>query len=230
MLLEVLRKQVLAANLEIVQRGLVIYTFGNASGYDAKEKLVAIKPSGVPFEELRPEHMIVTRLDGSIVEGTLKPSSDVDTHLEIYRNFPGVGGVVHTHSTYATAWAQARKEIPCFGTTHADYFHGPIPVTAPLTPEQIAGEYELETGKAIIRRFQGIDPLSRPGVLVAGHGPFAWGPNVTKAAMTAAILEEIARVASITLSLSPSSPPLEKHLHDRHFLRKHGPGATYGQG
>lgn len=230
-MLEELRQQVLDANLEIVRRGLVIYTFGNASGFDAAEKLVVIKPSGVPFDDLRAEHMVVADLDGRVVEGSLKPSSDIDTHLEIYRQFRGIGGVVHTHSTHATAWAQARKEIPCLGTTHADYFHGSVPVTAPLTAEQIAGEYyELETGKAIVRRFEGINPLARPGVLVAGHGPFAWGKDPAHAAMMAAILEEIARTAAITLSLNPSAPPLEKALHDRHFLRKHGPGATYGQG
>jgi L-ribulose-5-phosphate 4-epimerase len=230
MLIESLREEVLEANLEIVRRGLVLYTFGNASGYDAGEGLVAIKPSGVPFEKLRPEDMVVTGLDGRIVEGNLKPSSDLDTHLEIYRNFRGVQGVVHTHSGYATAFAQAQAEIPCFGTTHADYFYGSVPLTAPLTDEEIAGEYELNTGKAIVKRFAGIDALTRPGVLVASHGPFAWGGSPAKAAMNAALLEEIARIAAITLGINPGVKAIGKALHDQHFLRKHGPEARYGQG
>ena len=230
MLIESLREEVLEANLEIVRRGLVLYTFGNASGYHADEGLVAIKPSGVPFEKLRPEDMVVTDLDGKIMEGNLKPSSDLDTHLEIYRNFPGVLGVVHTHSGYATAFAQAQAEIPCFGTTHADYYYGSVPLTAPLTDEEIAGGYELNTGKAIVRRFAGIDPLTRPGVLVASHGPFAWGGSPMKATMNATLLEEIARIAAITLGINPNVKAIGKALHDQHFLRKHGPGARYGQG
>lgn len=230
MLIESLRQQVLEANLEIVRRGLVLYTFGNASGYSPEEGLVAIKPSGVPFEKLRAEDMVVTDLEGKIVDGPLRPSSDLDTHLEIYRNFQNVLGVVHTHSGYATAFAQAQMEIPCFGTTHADYFYGSVPVTAPLTDEEIHGDYELNTGKAIVRRFEGIDPLTRPGVLVASHGPFAWGASPAKAAMNAVLLEEIARIATITLGLNPGVQPIGKALHGQHFLRKHGPGARYGQG
>jgi len=229
MLIPELRAEVLAANLEIVRHGLVLYTFGNASGYSPEHGLVAIKPSGVPFEKLRPEDMVVTDLSGKIVEGTLRPSSDLDTHLEIYRHFPGVGGVVHTHSGHATAFAQALKEIPCFGTTHADYFYGPVPVTAPLSKAEIDNDYELNTGKAIVRRFEGIDPLTRPGVLVASHGPFAWGDTPAKAAMHAVLMEEIARIASITLAINAGAQPIPQTLHDQHFLRKHGPGARYGQ-
>lgn len=229
MLIPELRAEVLAANLEIVRHGLVLYTFGNASGYSPEHGLVAIKPSGVPFEKLRPEDMVVTDLSGKIVEGTLRPSSDLDTHLEIYRHFPGVGGVVHTHSGHATAFAQALQEIPCFGTTHADYFYGPVPVTAPLSKAEIDNDYELNTGKAIVRRFEGIDPLTRPGVLVASHGPFAWGDTPAKAAMHAVLMEEIARIASITLAINAGAQPIPQALHDQHFLRKHGPGARYGQ-
>jgi L-ribulose-5-phosphate 4-epimerase len=229
MLIETIRQQVLEANLEIVHRGLVLYTFGNASGYSPEEGLVAIKPSGVPFEKLRPEDIVVTDLDGKVVDGSLRPSSDLDTHLEIYRNFPGVLGVVHTHSGYATAFAQALLEIPCLGTTHADYFHGSVPLTQPLSEEEINSQYELNTGKAIVRRFVGIKPLSRPGVLVASHGPFAWGASPAKAAMNAVLLEEIARIASITLGLNRDVKPIGSALHDEHFLRKHGPAARYGQ-
>lgn len=225
-----LREEVLQANLEIVRRGLVLYTFGNASGYDPAEGLVAIKPSGVPFEKLRPEDMVVTDLAGNIVEGTLRPSSDLDTHLEIYRNFRGVKGVVHTHSTHATAFAQARREIPCLGTTHADYFHGPVPVTEPLEEAEIQSDYELNTGRAIVRRFRHLDPLAQPGVLVAWHGPFVWGRSPSQAAMHAVLLEEIARMASLTLALRPDAAPIPQALHDEHFLRKHGPQARYGQG
>lgn len=230
MILEALRKEVLEANLEIVRRGLVLYTFGNASGFSPEEGLMAIKPSGVPFEKLSPADMVVTSLDGKIVEGSYKPSSDLDTHLEIYRNFKGVRGVVHTHSSYASAWAQARREIPCFGTTHADYFHGPVPVTESLTDSDIESDYELNTGRAIVRRFSGIDPLTRPGVLVANHGPFTWGASPSKAAMNAVLLEEIAKIAALTLGIDAGARPIGRALHDQHFLRKHGPGARYGQG
>ena len=230
MLLESLRAEVLEANLEIVRRGLVMYTFGNASGFSPEEGLLAIKPSGVPFEELTPADMVVADLTGRIVEGKLKPSSDFDTHLEIYRNFKGVGGVVHTHSTHAVAWAQAHREIPCFGTTHADYFHGPVPVTEPLTMDEIDSDYELNTGKAIVRRFEGLDPMSVQAVLVASHGPFTWGRTAAKAAMNAVLLEEIARMAELTVSINAGTREIGRALHDQHFLRKHGPGARYGQG
>lgn len=230
MLLKNLREEVLEANLEIVRRGLVMYTFGNASGFDRASGHVVIKPSGVPFEELKPEHMVVTTLDGAIVEGSLKASSDLDTHLELYRAFAGLGGVVHTHSTYATAWAQAAKDIPCLGTTHADYFHGPVPVTDPLDHDEISGDYELSVGKAIVRTFDGADPLARPGILVRNHGPFVWGATPTRAAMNAVLLEEIARIAAITIGLNPEASPVDRELLNRHFHRKHGARATYGQG
>jgi L-ribulose-5-phosphate 4-epimerase len=229
MLLQTLREEVLDANLELVRRGLVLYTFGNASGIDRSQGLVAIKPSGIPYDELKPEHMVVTDLTGKIVEGTLRPSSDLPTHLELYKCFPAVGGVAHTHSEFATAWAQAEKPIPCFGTTHADSFHGPIPVTARLTPSQIEGDYELETGVAICRVFSELDPLAIPAVLVAGHAPFCWGKTAAEAAHHAVILEYIARMAAHTLSINAESRPLARELHDKHFLRKHGRNAYYGQ-
>jgi L-ribulose-5-phosphate 4-epimerase len=229
MLLKTLREEVLEANLELVRRGLVVYTFGNASGIDRKQGLIAIKPSGVPYEELKPEHMVVCDLEGKIVDTKLRPSSDLPTHVELYRRFPNIGGVAHTHSEYATAWAQAGKPIPCFGTTHADYFHGPVPVTARLTTAEIAGDYELETGKAICRTFAKLDPDSVPAVLVAGHAPFCWGPTARAAAHNAVILEYIARMAAHTLLINAESQPLAHELHDKHFLRKHGRNAYYGQ-
>ena len=229
MLLKTLREEVLEANLELVRRGLVVYTFGNASGVDRKEGLVAIKPSGVPYEELKPEHMVMCDLKGKIVEGNLRPSSDLPTHLELYRQFPNIGGVAHSHSEYATAWAQSNTPIPCLGTTHADYFHGSVPVTDILTPVEIAGDYELETGKAICRTFSNLDPDAIPAVLVAGHAPFCWGPTPADAAHNAVILEYVARMASHTLLINAESRPLARALHDKHFLRKHGRNAYYGQ-
>lgn len=230
MLLETLRAEVLDANLELVRRGLVLYTFGNASGISRKDGLVAIKPSGVPYESLAPEHMVITKLDGEIVEGELRPSSDLPTHLQIYKHFPHAGGVAHTHSEFATAWAQAGMPIPCFGTTHADYFHGEIPVTPALTPEEIAGDYEKNTGLAICRLFRQTDPDAVPAALVSGHGPFCWGPTAAAAAHHAVILESVARMAFSTLTLARDSSPIGRALHDKHFLRKHGQGAYYGQG
>jgi L-ribulose-5-phosphate 4-epimerase len=229
MILRNLREQVLEANLELVRRGLVLYTFGNASGIDRGEGLVAIKPSGVPYESMRPEDLVVVDLEGKVVEGTFRPSSDLPTHLILYRAFAAIGGVAHTHSRAATAWAQAGREIPCFGTTHADYFHGPVPVTKPLMPAQIRNDYEANTGHAIVRRFAKLDPLCAPGVLVAGHAPFCWGTTPAEAAHVAVIVEEIAVMAFQTLAANPKAQPISKHLHDKHFLRKHGNNAYYGQ-
>jgi len=227
--LEALRTEVLEANLELVRRGLVIYTFGNASGVSREHGLVVIKPSGVPYERMTPADMVVTDLDGRIVEGTLRPSTDLATHVALYRAFPSIGGVAHTHSRHATAWAQARCEIPCFGTTHADYFHGSVPVTEALTPEEIDAGYEANTGVAIIRVLQGRDPLGCPAALVAGHAPFCWGESVTEAAHNAVIVEELAAMAWQTLTINPQALPISEALRDKHHFRKHGPAATYGQ-
>ena len=235
MLLESLRKEVLEANLELVRRGLVLYTFGNASGVDREQELVVIKPSGVDYDDLRPEHMVVTDLNGKIVEGPLKPSSDLDTHTLLYREFPSIGAVVHTHSEFATSFAQAGMPIPALGTTHADYFYGPVPVTAPLSDAAIQGRYVHETGLAIVRRFRGdaqnpaLDPVAVPACLVAGHAPFAWGKTPHDAAHNAVVLEAVARMAYRTLTLRSNADEVSQALLDRHYFRKHGASATYGQ-
>ncbi|MGB7188739.1 MAG: L-ribulose-5-phosphate 4-epimerase [Acidobacteriaceae bacterium] len=228
-MLETLRTEVLEANLEIVRRGLVLYTFGNASGIDRQAGLVAIKPSGVPYETMKPSDLVVTDLDGKIVEGSLRPSSDLATHLHLYREFPSIGGVVHTHSEYATAWAQAGREIPAYGTTHADYFYGPVPVTEELTDEEIGGDYVLNTGVAITRRFGNLDPAAVPGVLVRGHAPFVWGKTPMDAAHNAVVLEAIARMGYMTATLNAACEGVSQALLDRHYFRKHGAKATYGQ-
>ena len=233
MLLAELRAAVLEANLELVRRGLVLYTFGNASGVDRERGLVVIKPSGVEYDALRPEHMVVTDLDGRIVEGTLRPSSDLDTHTLLYREFAEIGAVVHTHSEFATSFAQAGMAIPPFGTTHADYFYGPVPVTEPLSDEAIGGRYVHETGVAIVRRFrqgEGIDPLAVPACLVAGHAPFVWGRRPEDAAHNAVVLEAVARMAYRTIGLQANAAEVSRALLDRHYFRKHGATATYGQG
>jgi len=227
--LQRLREEVLEANLELVRRGLVLYTFGNASGILREEGLIVIKPSGVPYETMKPEHLVLTDLNGRVLEGNLRPSSDLPTHVALYKAFPDIGGVVHTHSEYATAWAQARHEIPCFGTTHADYFHGPIPVTEPIAPDEIEGEYEKNTGSAIVRRFQRLNPNAIPAVLVANHGPFTWGKGASAAAHNAVVLESIARIAFFTVTIDAEANAIGKTLHDRHYLRKHGNKAYYGQ-
>ncbi|HTU34955.1 MAG TPA: L-ribulose-5-phosphate 4-epimerase [Candidatus Acidoferrum sp.] len=229
MLLARLREEVLEANLELVRKGLVLYTFGNASGIARDQALLAIKPSGVPYEKLKPADMVVTDLDGKIVEGDLRPSSDLATHLCLYRTFPAIGGVAHTHSEFATAWAQAGRAIPCFGTTHADYFYGPVPVTEHLSEREIESGYEKNTGEAICRTFQRIDPESVPAVLVRGHAPFCWGPDAATAAHNAVILESVARMAYYTVGLAADAEALPRAVHDKHFLRKHGSKAYYGQ-
>jgi L-ribulose-5-phosphate 4-epimerase len=228
-MLEALRIEVFDANLELVRRGLVVYTFGNASGVSRQDGLIVIKPSGVPYETMTPADMVITDLDGRVVEGKLRPSSDLATHAALYRALPSIGGVVHTHSRHATAWAQACREIPCFGTTHADYFCGSVPVTAALTPEEIASDYEANTGQAIIRVLEGRDSLGCPAALVAGHAPFCWGRSVADAVHMAVIVEELAAMAWQTLTINPSAVPLPAALRDKHFLRKHGPDASYGQ-
>jgi L-ribulose-5-phosphate 4-epimerase len=229
MLLQTLREAVVEANRELVRRGLVVYTFGNASGISREQGWVAIKPSGVPYESMSAGDMVVTDLEGRVVEGKLRPSSDLATHLEIYKRFPNAGGVAHTHSEFATAWAQARCPIPCFGTTHADYFHGPVPVTPDLTAEEIAGDYEKNTGLAISRLFDRLGTENIPAVLVAGHAPFCWGATPSEAAHNAVILEAVARMAYYTRGIAPEAAPLPRELHDKHFLRKHGSTAYYGQ-
>ena len=224
-----LREEVLEANLELVRRGLVLYTFGNASGIDRAEGLVVIKPSGVPYESMRPEDLVVTDLQGRPDEGKLRPSSDLPTHLILYKAFPEIGGVAHTHSEYATAWAQSGIEIPCFGTTHADYFHGPVPVTASLNRNEVENDYEENTGHAIVQTFEKRLHTDVPAVLVINHGPFTWGSDAKTAAHNAVILESVARMAYFTLRINPDALPVERHLHDKHYLRKHGDLAYYGQ-
>ena len=229
MLLPDLRAAVLAANLELVRRGLVLYTFGNASGISRPDGLVVIKPSGIPYEGMQPSDLVVTDLSGKIVEGALRPSADLPTHLVLYKAFQNIGGVSHSHSEFATAWAQARRPIPCFGTTHADYFRGPVPVTEPLTDAEISTAYEEKTGHAIVRAFAGMDPSEIPAVLVANHAPFTWGATPGEAAQHSVILESVAKLAQLTIQIHAEAPHAGRTLHDKHFLRKHGRTAYYGQ-
>ena len=226
---EELKKAVCEANIELQTRKLIIYSWGNVSGIDRSTGIVAIKPSGVPYDDLKPDKIVLLDLDGRIVEGKLKPSSDTPTHLELYRNFEAVGGICHTHSVNATAWAQGCREIPCLGTTHADYFYGSIPVTEVMTKNEITSDYELNTGKAIVRRFADIDPMQIPAVLVAGHGPFSWGATAEKCVEAMVVLEEIATMALGTITINQGQGPISQTLLDKHYLRKHGKNAYYGQ-
>lgn len=229
-MLNELKAAVCEANLELVRQGLVIQTWGNASAIDRERGLVVIKPSGVPYDGMRAEHMVVVSLEtGKVVEGNLKPSSDTPTHLVLYRAFEKIGGVVHTHSLYATAWAQAQRGISSYGTTQADYWHGDVPCTRVLTSREITGDYEVNTGKVIVETFKRLDPMHHPAVLVASHGPFTWGADVAAAVHNAEVLEFVARLASETLRINPKVKPMQSTLLDKHFLRKHGPKAYYGQ-
>ena len=227
-MLEALKKEVFKANLDLVKHGLVLFTWGNVSAIDRTTGLVVIKPSGVSYEEMKEEDMVVVDLNGKIVEGKLKPSSDTATHLVLYRSFPTLGGIVHTHSTYATSWAQAGLDIPNIGTTHSDYFSGAIPCTRDMTPQEIEGEYELETGNVIIERFNDLNPDFIPGVLVKNHGPFSWGKNAHDAVHNAVVMEQVAKMAYIAYGVNPELT-MNKNLIKKHFYRKHGPDAYYGQ-
>ena len=229
-MLEELKKTVCQANLKLYEAGLIVQTFGNVSGIDRQGGHVVIKPSGVAYEGMCPEQMVVVSLDsGQVVDGSLRPSSDTPTHLELYRAFADVGGVVHSHSTHATAWAQAKREVPVLGTTHADYFYGPVLCTRMMTGQEITSDYEANTGKVIVERFDGLDPMQIPGVLVAAHGPFTWASDPAEAVLNAVILEHLAMLAASTLALEPYTRPIPNELLDKHFLRKHGPEAYYGQ-
>ena len=228
-MLESLKEEVFQANMDLVQYGLVTLTWGNVSGVDRDKDLIAIKPSGVDYGSMKSSDIVLVGLDGNIKEGKLRPSSDTPSHLELYRAFPGIGGVVHTHSTYATMFAQACREIPCLGTTHADHFDGPVPVTRFLTEEEVTGDYEGNTGKVIVERFSDIDALGIPGVLVAGHAPFAWGKSAADAVQNSLILERIAQMAFGSLQLNPHISALPAHIQQKHYRRKHGPKAYYGQ-
>jgi L-ribulose-5-phosphate 4-epimerase len=227
-MLEDLKLRVYQANLDLVKHNLVLFTWGNVSGIDRKANLIVIKPSGVSYDAMKPENMVVVDFECNVVDGNLKPSSDTLTHIELYKAFPGTGGIVHTHSTYAVAWAQALRAIPALGTTHADHFYGEIPCTRELTNEEIERGYEKETGTVIVDTFKDIDPLHVPGVLVGNHGPFAWGTDPEKAVYNAVVLEEVARMAFLTMQIGNVSP-IKQYLLDKHFNRKHGKNAYYGQ-
>ena len=227
--LDKLKKEVFEANIELVKKGLVIYTWGNVSAIDRKSGLVVIKPSGVDYDVMTALDMVVVDLDGNIIEGDLKPSSDTPTHLELYKNFLNIGAVVHTHSLWATVWAQSKKDIPCFGTTHADYFYGAIPCTRDMHILEIQEDYEINTGKVIVERFVCIDPNWMPAVLVAGHGPFTWGRDAMGAVHNSVVLEQVSKMAFQTLKNNPNIKPISQELLDKHFLRKHGENAYYGQ-
>jgi L-ribulose-5-phosphate 4-epimerase len=230
-MLEQLKADVCRANLDLVAHGLVTLTWGNVSGIDRERGLVAIKPSGVPYDVMKPEHMVLVDLDGHVVEGDLRPSSDTATHVRLYQHFldAGIGGITHTHSLHATMFAQARAEIPCFGTTHADHFRGPVPVTRPLTAKEVDEAYEANTGQVIVERFKDLDPTAMPAVLVAGHAPFAWGIDAAESVKNAVALEAVAQLAIGTRTIRPDAPLIEQYVLDKHYQRKHGPHAYYGQ-
>lgn len=227
-MLEELKEKVFRSNLDLVKHGLVIFTWGNVSAIDRKSGLVVIKPSGVDYAEMTVDDMVVVDLDGKVVEGKLRPSSDMPTHVALYKAFVEIGGVVHTHSTYATAWAQAGKDIPNIGTTHADYFHEAIPCTESMTADEVGGQYELETGNVIIKRFEGMNPVHTPGVLVKNHGPFSWGKDAADAVHNAVVMEQVAKMAYIAYGVNPNLT-MNPLLVEKHFNRKHGPNAYYGQ-
>lgn len=231
-MLESLKEKVLQANLDLVKHKLVLFTWGNVSEFDRETGCLVIKPSGVSYETMTAEDMVVVDLNGKVVEGKLRPSSDTPTHIEFYKAFPTVGGVTHTHSTYATAWAQAGRDIPFYGTTHADYFYGDIPCARSLTQEEIEGEYEKNTGLAIIERFQrdSIDPKAVPGVLIKSHGVFAFGKDGAESVYHAAVIEEVAKMATLTETINPNVKRADQFMMDKHYLRKHGKNAYYGQG
>ena len=230
-MLKSLREAVYEANMELPRRGLVTYTWGNVSAVDRAAGLMVIKPSGVEYEDLSPDKLVVLDLDGRRVEGSLNPSSDTRTHLELYRAFPEIGGIAHTHSAHAVAWAQAGRDIPCFGTTHADYFYGPVPCARALSPEEVEDDYEGSTGRVIVETFRerGLNPVHVPGVICRSHGPFTWGRDAAQAVYHAAVLEEVAKMAIFTVQINPEALPAPQHVLDKHFMRKHGPNAYYGQ-
>ena len=230
-MLEELRKAVWEANMELPRRNLVTYTWGNVSGIDREKGLIVIKPSGVEYEDLTPEKLVIVDLDNNIVEGNLNPSSDTKTHVELYRAFPTLGGIVHTHSPHAVAWAQAGRDIPCYGTTHADYCYGPVPCARSLAAEEVEEDYERNTGKVIIETFteRGLDPKAVPGVICRNHGPFTWGKDAAQAVYHAVVLEEVAKMAMYTITIDPNTPSAPQHVQDKHYMRKHGPNAYYGQ-
>ena len=228
-MLENLKKLVYEANMQLKQENLVVLTWGNVSGIDREKNLVAIKPSGVPYKTLKPEDIVIVDLDGNVVEGNLNPSSDTPTHIELYKSFKNIGGIVHTHSTHATSWAQAGKSLTPYGTTHADYFYGPVPCTRELTKQEIETAYEKNTGTVIIETFKNIDENAVPGVLCVGHGPFTWGTDAKKAVYNAIVLEEIAKMAMYTKGINENVPPLNQNILDKHYYRKHGKNAYYGQ-
>jgi L-ribulose-5-phosphate 4-epimerase len=229
MMLTRLRTEVAAANISLNRLGLVTLTWGNVSGIDRKRGLVVIKPSGVSYASMKPGDMVIVDLKGKVVEGRLNPSSDTPTHLELYRSFPDIGGITHTHSTHATVFAQARRELPCLGTTHADHFYGAVPLTRLLTDAEVVADYEGNTGKVIVERMQGLDPMAVPAILVAGHAPFCWGKSAEDSVANSLVLERIAEMALAVYTLNPAAPPLPHYILEKHYKRKHGPGASYGQ-